>query len=103
MPISHLAKAGATKMGSQGCHLSLTSKFPDSSLTFYSFPYFLSGQKIIFILYLNGANYITSNLGVTFKGKNLLPSFRVAPPMKREMGLDYLMRKYILSSLEQNK
>ena len=28
--------------------------------------------KIIFILYLNGANCITSILGVTLKGKNLL-------------------------------
>ena len=29
----------------QGCHLSSTSKFPDFSLTFYSFPYPLSVKK----------------------------------------------------------
>ena len=35
---------------------------------------FGSGElKIIFILYFNGATCITSNLGVTLKGKNLLP------------------------------
>ena len=71
-----------------GCHLSFTSKFPDFSLTFsliirlfpdffpdiFSFPYPLTDKKeIIFILYFNGANCITSNLRVTLKGKNLLP------------------------------
>ena len=67
----------------QGCHLSFTSKYPDFSLTFsqifrlfpdiFSFPYPLTDKKeIIFILYFNGANCITSSLGVTLKGKNLL-------------------------------
>ena len=51
------------------CHLSFTSKFPDISLTFYSWQM----KKNHFILYFNGANCITSNLGVTLKGKNLLP------------------------------
>ena len=57
----------------QGCQLSFTSKFLDFSLifplTFYSFPYHLKKN----ILYFNAANYITSNLGTTLKGKNLLP------------------------------
>ena len=39
--------------------------FPDFSLTLYSFPYPLTDQKIIFILYFNDANCITSNLGGT--------------------------------------
>ena len=59
---------------------------PHNSLTFsliFSFPYPLTNKKeIIFILYFNGAKCITSNLGVTLKGKNLLPIFfplRVAP------------------------
>ena len=59
----------------QGCHLSFTQNsliLPDFSLTFYSFPYPLKDEKNIFIVYFNGANYITSNLGVTLKGKNLL-------------------------------
>ena len=63
----------------QDCHLSSTSKFPDFSLifsrTFYSFPYPLTDQKkIFFIPYFNGVkvNCITSSLGVTLKGKNLL-------------------------------
>ena len=30
-------------------------------------------KKFFFILYFNGVNCITSNLGVTLKGKNLLP------------------------------
>ena len=34
----------------QGCHLSSSSKFPDFSLSFYSFPYPLTNQKNIFIL-----------------------------------------------------
>ena len=54
----------------QGCHLSSTLKFPVFSLTFYSFPYPLIDPKIIFILYFNDVNYITSNLGATLKGKN---------------------------------
>ena len=33
----------------QGCHLSSTSKFPDFSLTFYSFPYPLADQKKSFL------------------------------------------------------
>ena len=54
----------------QGCHLSAISKFPDFSLTFYSFPYPLTDKKIIFILYFDGVNCINSNLGVTLKRKN---------------------------------
>ena len=46
--------------------------FPWFSLIFYSFPYPLTDQKIIFILHFNGANCITSN-GVILKGRNLLP------------------------------
>ena len=60
--------------GVQGCHLSSISKFPDFSdfsLTFYSFPYLLTFKNCFYSL-LNGANCITSNLGITFKGKNLL-------------------------------
>ena len=59
--------------------------FPDFSLTFYSFPYPFTDQKTFFILYFNGANCITSTLGVTLKRKNLLPKgansflLRVAP------------------------
>ena len=30
-------------------------------------------------------------------------SLKSSPPKKREMGLDYLTRKYILSPFEQNK
>ena len=58
----------------QGCNLSPTSKFPDFSLTFYSFSYPLTDkEKIILILYSNGVNCITSNLGVTLQRQNLLP------------------------------
>ena len=54
-------------------HLKVPRLFPDLSQTFYSFPYPVSDQKFFFInLYLNGANCITSNLGFTLKGKNLL-------------------------------
>ena len=64
--------------------------FPDFSLTFYSFPYPLTDKKIIFIPCFNSANCITSNLGVTLKGKNLLPkganSFLYEwPPMRKEI------------------
>ena len=66
---------------SQGCHLSFTSKFPDLSPifpTFYSFPYPLIDKKKSFLFFsFNGANYITSNLGVTLNGKNLLPKERI--------------------------
>ena len=58
-------------ISTQGCHLPSTAKFPDFSLTFYSFPYPLTDKKIIFILYFNGVSRITSNLGVTLKEKNL--------------------------------
>ena len=54
-------------------HLKIPSLFPDFSLTFYSFPYPLKNKKNIFILYFNGANCITSNLGATLERKNLLP------------------------------
>ena len=56
-------------------HLKIPWLFSDFSLTFYIFPYPLSDKKktIIFIIYLNGTNCITSNLGVTLLGKNLLP------------------------------
>ena len=48
--------------------------FSDFSLTFCSFPSPLIDQKKnVFILYFDGANCITSNTGVTLKGKNLLP------------------------------
>ena len=63
-------ETGATADEKQGCHLLYTSKF---LVTFYSVPYPLSDKKITFILYFNGVNCITSNLGVTLKGKNLLP------------------------------
>ena len=43
--------------------------FPD----ILSFPYPLTDKKIIFFLYFNGVNGITSNVGITLKGKNLLP------------------------------
>ena len=72
-------------MDIQGCHLSSTSKFPDFSLTFYSFPYPMSDPEIFFfILYLNGANCITSNLGLLLKERICSPweqtlSLRVAP------------------------
>ena len=56
----------------QGCHLLPTSKFPDFSLTFYSFPYPMTDHKISFILYHNDSNCIPSKLGVTLKRKNLL-------------------------------
>ena len=46
-------------------------------------PIFDGHIKSVFILYFNGANSITSNLGVTLKGKNLLPgqilSFKSSP------------------------
>ena len=54
----------------------VTNHPPKNSLifpTFYSFSYPLTDQKIIFILYFSCANFITSNLGVTLKGKYLLP------------------------------
>ena len=69
-----LYRLGLSQNYPQGCHLSSISKFPDFSLTFYSFPYPLTDKKkIIFILYFHGGNCITSNLGVTLKRKNLLP------------------------------
>ena len=54
-------------------HFEIPRLLPDFFLTFYSFPYPLTAQKIIFILYFNGVICITSNLGVALKGKNLLP------------------------------
>ena len=45
-------------------------------------------KKKNFILYFNGANCITSNLGVTHKGKReQIPSYKSRPPMRREDGL----------------
>ena len=89
----------------QGSHQSSTSKFPD--FLQFSIPPDRS-IKIVFIFYFNGANCITSNLRVTLKGKNLLPREQILflknkPPMRTEMGLDYVMRKSIHSPLEQNK
>ena len=52
--------------------------FPDFSLTFYSFPYPLIDQKIIFILLFNSANCITSNLGLLLKDRKFFP-LSVAP------------------------
>ena len=54
-------------------HLQIPWLFPDFSLKFYSFPYPLTDQKIIFILYFNGAQIITSNLEVILEENNLLP------------------------------
>ena len=52
-------------------HFKFPRLFPDFLVTFYSFPYPMTDQKNIFILYFNGVNGITSNLGATLKGKNL--------------------------------
>ena len=53
-------------------HLKLPWLFPISLIS--SFPYLWQiNKKLFFILYFNGANCITSNLGVTLKGKNFLP------------------------------
>ena len=51
-------------------------------------------KKIIFILYHNGANCITSKLGLTLKGRTCSPreqilSLRVAS-IRKELTLDYL-------------
>ena len=54
-------------------HFKVPGLCPDFSLTFYIFPYPLTDKKNIFIFYFNGVYCITSNLGVTLKGKNLLP------------------------------
>ena len=57
--ISHISHSKTT----HGCHLSFISKFPDFSLTFHSFPYPLTDQKIIFILYFNnGADLLGSKI-----------------------------------------
>ena len=42
-------------------------------------PVFDGHIKSVFILYFNGANSITSNLGVTLKGKNLPPGSKFFP------------------------
>ena len=47
--------------------------FSDFSLTFLQ----LTDKKNHLILYFNGAKCITSNLGVTLKGKNLLPKEQI--------------------------
>ena len=87
----------------RGCKTTMQRLFPD--VLQFSIPSDRS-KKIIFIFYFNGVNCITSNLGATLKGKNLLPkganSFLYEKP-NAEGGLDYLMRMYILSPLEQNK
>ena len=101
----YIKKTNYEVCSKQGCHLSSTSKFPDFSLTFYSFPYPLTDKKnnIIYLLYFNGAS--TSNLGVTLKGINMLPKgsncFPLSVTPMREMGLDYLMRNSILSLLNR--
>ena len=69
-----ILKFGAGYNLFQGCHLSSTLKFPEFSLTFYSFPIPLTDQnEIIFACYHNDANCITSKLGVTLKGKKFAP------------------------------
>ena len=42
-------RSSVLKKGIQGCHLSSTSKYPDFSLTFYSFPYPLTDLKKSFL------------------------------------------------------
>ena len=52
-------------------HFKIPRFFPE--ILQFSIPSDRSKKKIIFILYFNGVNCITSDLGVTLKGKNLLP------------------------------
>ena len=96
----------------QGCHLSSTSKFrlfPDFSLTFRSFPYPLTEikKKIIFILYFNGANCITSNWGLLLKERicslrEQIFSFKSSPNEEGD-GLRLSHEKVHLFPLEQYK
>ena len=52
----------------EGCHLSVTSKFPDFSLTFYSFPYPLTDKKKSFLFFtLIVLTASLQNWGVLFK------------------------------------
>ena len=75
-------------------HLKILLLFPDFSLIFYSFPYPLTDKKIVLILYFNGANCITSDLGLLSQERIYSPweqilSFKSSLTMRREMGLDY--------------
>ena len=87
-------------------HLKIPWLFPDFSLTFYSFPYPRKNQKSFLFFTLMVLTVSPQNWGLLLKericsSKEQILSFKSSPPMKMAMGLDYLMRKYILSPFEQ--
>ena len=61
----------------QGCHLSSTSKFPDFSLTYYSFPYPLTDKKKSFLL------FTVMVLTVSLKIWGLLIKERICSPREQ--------------------
>ena len=90
----------------QGCHLSSTSKFPDFSLTFYSFSYPLTDLKKSFLFF--SLKVLTVSLkiwGLLLKERicsfgELILSFKGSPPPPPPHLRLYLMRKYNFSPLE---